>query len=302
VVGNKPGREQRTSVKGPPLTPEQTAARKAAAKQRRLLNEDFEHYLRTEDRAKRETVGPRAEYKGPSGTDYRAMPVTEQRLDSDQSKRVTDIIEKNLPKDIKVKSVDSFAELPKDVKDVIARDGIVEGAVHADTIRGFVTPNGDVYVVRGNHATVKELEATYVHEIIGHAGVDRLLGREGVLALAKRIEAQGGAMELAKKLGVEKEVAGAINDYAMSIQKLTDAKAPTEQIKKAIADMETQAVRELIAYTAEKRVDESFKQKAGRWLKELVGAVRAVLRKMGFTNLSDVSTSDIFNISSSVYN
>ena len=296
VIGPKAGREQRTNVKAPALTAEQVAARKAAAKQRKLLNEDFEHYLRTEDRAKRETVGPRAEYKGPSGTDYRAMPATEQRLDSDQSKRVTDIIEKNLPKDIKVKSVDSFAELPKDIKDVLARDGFVEGAVHADTIRGFVTPNGDVYVIRGNHATVKDLETTYVHEIIGHAGVDRLLGREGVLALTERIKAQGGAMELAKKLGVEKEVAGAINDYAMSIQKMTDAKAPTEQIKKAIDDMESQAVRELIAYTAEKRVDETFKQKAGRWLKELVGAVRDALRKMGFTNLADVSTSDIYNI------
>ena len=69
-----------------------------------------------------------------------------------------------------------------------------------------------------------------------------------------------------------------------------------EEIKKAIADMETQAVRELIAYTAEKRIDETFKQKAGRWLKELVGAVRAALRKMGFTDLADVSTSDIYNI------
>jgi hypothetical protein len=43
VIGPKAGRENRTSVKGPPLTPEQTAARKAAAKQRKLLNEDFEH-------------------------------------------------------------------------------------------------------------------------------------------------------------------------------------------------------------------------------------------------------------------
>jgi len=295
VLGNKAGRETTTKVKGVEKTAEEKELARIRAAHERAIAKSFEAYLEAEAPSRRGNI-TQAEYRGPSGTDFRIVKPTEQRLDSDQSKRVTDVIEKNLPKDIKVKSVDSFAELPKDVKDIIARDGIVEGSVHADTVRGFVTPNGDVYVVRNNHATVKDLETTYVHEIIGHAGVDRLLGHEGMRELAKRIEAQGGAMELAKKLGVEKEVEGALNDYAMSIQKLTDAKAPTEQIKKAIADMETQAVRELIAYTAEKRIDETFKQKAGRWLKELVGAVRAALRKMGFAELAEVSTADIYHI------
>ena len=295
VLGNKPEREQRTNVKTSALTPEQVAARKAAAKQRKLLNEDFEHYLRTEDRAKRENP-TQAEYKGPSGGVYRASPATEQRLDASESKRITDDIEKNLPKDIKVKSVESIANLPQEVKKALALDGFVEGSAQANTLRGFVTPTGEVYIIRGNHATAKELQVTYAHEIIGHAGVDRILGPEGVRELVKRIQAHGGAMELAKKLGVEKEVQGAINDYAMSVQKLTESKAPTEQIKKAIDDMESQVVRELIAYTAEKRIDENFKQKAGRWLKELVGAVRAALRKRGFAELAEVSTADIYHI------
>ena len=55
-----------------------------------------------------------------------------------------------------------------------------------------------------------------------------------------------------------------------------------------------QALREIIAHTSEARVTESFREKAGRWLKELVGMVRAGLREMGFKNLAELSTSDVF--------
>ena len=55
-----------------------------------------------------------------------------------------------------------------------------------------------------------------------------------------------------------------------------------------------QALREIIAHTEEARVTESFREKAGRWLKELVGMVRAGLRDMGFTKLPNLSTSDVF--------
>jgi hypothetical protein len=115
-------------------------------------------------------------------------------------------------------------------------------------------------------------------------------------ALVKRIQAQGGALELARKLGVEDQVKGALNDYALGIQKLKDSKASKADIDSATRDMETQAVRELLAYTAEKRVDETFKQKAGRWIKEVVGAIREALRRKGFADLSKATTSDIFSI------
>ena len=287
VIGPKAGRENRTRVKGERVT----------QKDRDLLAELSD--LAGLSKNVEESGIPGAyskQYPGRSGNDNRIAEFTGQRLDANESKRITDDIEKNLPKDIKVKSVESIADLPQEVKKGLALDGFIEGSAQANTLRGFVTPTGDVYVIRGNHATAKELQVTYAHEIIGHAGVDRILGPEGVRELVKRIQAHGGAMELAKKLGVEKEVQGAIHDQAMSLQKLIDSKASPEEIKKATADLETQAVRELIAYTAEKRVDENFKQKAGRWLKELVGAVRAALRKMGFAELAGVSTSDIYQI------
>jgi hypothetical protein len=288
-AGNKPEREQRTK----PLRVGKTVADKYDLKA--LFKEvEAESKIEYTDTFGGDEV---ATFRGRSGTDYRAeAPVAEKRIDAALAKQVSDAIEKNAPKDVNLKSVDTFAELPPAVKKLMERDGIVDGSAQSESVRGFVTPDGDVYVIRGNHESVKDMERTYVHEIIGHAGVDRILGKEGMEALTKRVNAQGGAMELARKLGVEDNVQGAMNDYALTISKMTRDGASKADIDKAIKDMETQAVRELLAYTAEKRVDENFKQKAGRWVQEVIGAVRAALRKMGLMEMSKVSTADIFNI------
>jgi hypothetical protein len=292
VAGNKPEREQRTK----PLRVGKTIAEKydlekdyAQARQNGQI--DDLKYTNNEDGTEVAT------FRGRSGTDYRAeAPVAGKRIDAALAKQVSDAIEKNAPKDVNLKSVDTYSELPASVKKLMERDGIVEGSTQSQSVRGFVTPDGDVYVIRGNHESVKDMERTYVHEIIGHAGVDRILGKDGMEALTKRMNAQGGAMELARKLGVDENVKGAMDDYALSIAKMTRDGASKETIDKALKDMETQAVRELLAYTAEKRVDENFKQKAGRWVQEVIGAIRAALRKMGFMELSKVSTADIYNI------
>jgi hypothetical protein len=283
VAGDKPPRKQATK----PLRVGKTAAEKYNIKE--LFKEGLEEYS---------ISGPyAAQYKGRSGINNRvAAPHTGERLDPAASKRTAESIEKNIPKDVKVSSVESFADLPDSVKKQMARDGITEGSPQAAAVRGFVTPDGEVYVIRGNHGSLKELERTYVHEIIGHAGVDRVLGKAGMEALVKRIQAQGGALELARKLGVEDQVKGALNDYALGIQKLKDSKASKADIDSATRDMETQAVRELLAYTAEKRVDETFKQKAGRWFRRLLARYVNWLRKHGFAELSKATTSDIYNL------
>ena len=291
AAGNKPGREQRVKPLRTGKTTSKTFLDKTYAEAKKNGQIDDLKYT--------DTFGgdEAATFRGRSGTDYRAeAPVTGNRIDAALAKQVSDAIEKNAPKDVNLKSVDTFAELPPAVKKLMERDGIVDGSAQSESVRGFVTPDGDVYVIRGNHESVKDMERTYVHEIIGHAGVDRILGKEGMEALTKRVNAQGGAMELARKLGVEDNVQGAMNDYALTISKMTRDGASKADIDKAIKDMETQAVRELLAYTAEKRVDENFKQKAGRWVQEVIGAVRAALRKMGLMEMSKVSTADIFNI------
>lgn len=290
VIGPKAGREQRTRVKGERVT----------QKDRDLLAElsDLAGLAKNVE----EPRAPGAysqQYTGISGNRYRAVLQKESRLDPILSKRVTDIIEKNVPKDVNVRSVESFAELPKDVKEVLARDGFEEGSKQAETVQGFATEKGDVYVIRGRHATLKELETTYVHEIIGHVGVDRILGKEGMEKLADRIRTQdGGAYELATKLGagVRKNFESSMADYTLAIEEMKRRGDPQSKIDAVIKEMDVKAAKELIAYTAELRVDENLRAKAGRWMKEIVGAVRQWLRDNGFAELSKVSTSDIYNI------
>ena len=59
-------------------------------------------------------------------------------------------------------------------------------------------------------------------------------------------------------------------------------------------EAQTQALRELIAHTAEATPTKSFLQKANDFLKAMVGALRAALRKMGLD--LDISTSDVYKL------
>jgi hypothetical protein len=148
------------------------------------------------------------------------------------------------------------------------------------TIRGAVMANGKVLIFAGNHKDIKDVNATIAHELIGHVGVDGLLGEEGMRALAKKIQkTENSVFELAKKLGVLDDVLGA---YAAARKRM-----PEE-------DSILAAVRELIAHVEEARPNRNMLQKANAFIKMLVGAVRAMLRKRGVD--LDISTSDIYKL------
>jgi len=234
-------------------------------------------------------------YDGISGNSYRIDKSSSGKLDKAEGQKVADEINKKLPKDVKLTYVHDFSELPEQERKDLARDGIVEGSKEATAVKGFVNDKGEVFLVGGHHDSVADLQKTAVHELIGHVGVDRVLGEKGMKDLADRIyNAHGGIEELAKKLGVLDAVKGTMDDYALRIKKMTEEGASKEAIDKMMTVGETQVVRELIAHTAEARVNESFKQKAGRWLKELVGAVRNWLRENGFAEFAKATDNDIF--------
>jgi hypothetical protein len=78
-----------------------------------------------------------------------------------------------------------------------------------------------------------------------------------------------------------------LNEMAGVANTLADMGKP-ESVQKL------QVLREIIAHTEEARVTAAFREKAGRWIKELVGMVRAGLRRMGMMETAKLSTSDIF--------
>jgi hypothetical protein len=291
IFGNKAGRETQTRVKGPEKSPEDRERARLERARAKDIKSSFDHYLESEKR------DPYEYYEGLSGIKLRAEKEAVSKINPEEALAVSEKIEKSVPKDVTVKSVAEFDDLPESIKDTLSLEGITEESGNTKTVRGFVTPEGEIYVIRGNHESAKDLEKTYVHEIIGHEGVDRILGEEGMKKLADRINGQKGSMEaLAKELDVLDQVQGALNDAALGIEQLTKKKASKEVIDKAMKDMETTAIRELIAYTSEKRVTENLPERVKRWLKELVGAVRAGLRSMGFFKASEMTTSDIYHL------
>lgn len=292
-LGNRPGREQRTQVKVD-LTEkqqQQQAELKALEKKR---NKDIEFYLKNSD------TQNYSHYDAMNDIKLRAVDdVSGPRVNAEAATTAAATLDKAAPKDVKVTSVGDYSELPARAKKLLAEAGIEEGSPREAMVRGFVAPDGEVFIVRNNHSSVKELERTYAHEIIGHAGVDRILGKEGMEKLSDRIRTQdGGAYELASKLGadVRKNFDGSMADYALSIEAMRRRGEPQAKIDEAIRDMDVKATQELIAYTAELRVDENLRAKAGRWMKEIVGMVRQWLRDHGFAELAKVTTSDIYNI------
>lgn len=291
TLGNKAGRETQARVKGPEKSTEDRERARLERARAKDIKSSFDHYLESEKR------DPYEYYEGLSGIKLRAEKEAVSKINPEEAMAVSEKVEKSVPKDVTVKSVAEFDDLPESIKDTLALEGITEESGNTKTVRGFVTPEGEIYVIRGNHESAKDLEKTYVHEIIGHEGVDRILGEEGMKKLADHINGQKGSMEaLAKELDVLDQVQGALNDAALGIEQLTKKNASKEVIDKAMKDMETTAIRELIAYTSEKRVTENLPERVKRWLKELVGAVRAGLRSRGFLKASEMTTSDIYHL------
>jgi len=158
---------------------------------------------------------------------------------------------------------------------------ILERGFNPAFTKGFVTENGDVVIVAGNHKTAGEVAETLAHEVTGHLGVEAVLGKEGMAALVKKITTQeGGVIELANKLGVGDDAHAA---YAAAL----NSGQTKEQALEA-------AVHEMIAHVAEKRPTKDFIAKANEFIKAMVGEVRAALRRMGIK--LDTSTSDIYKI------
>ena len=185
-------------------------------------------------------------------------------------------VEKKLPKNIKFKYFPTMGDVTTNILKEMSRQGI---DIFTTRIRGGVQPDGTVFVIGANHTDMTDLNKTIAHEFVGHYTFEGLLGENGMKNLLGRVDKSfGSVFQLATDLGV-----------------YDDAYAAFASAKKAglsDADGNLKALREVIAYTTEKRVDQNFLTKAKRWIQEMVGALRGALRKMGVD--LDLSTSDLF--------
>jgi hypothetical protein len=258
---------------------------------------------------------PRKERKKPLKTGVKKVDVTKQGLkaardveqearDAGVSREDYDFVQSNLEFGFKAREETAPAatgnvsqadvkrelaklKLPKGLKIVVfdklggsLAEKIAEAGHDPKKVRGGVLPDGTVIFVAENHTDLNDVKETIAHELIGHLGVEKLLGEAGMRALAKQIQkTENSVFELAKKLGVFDDV---LATYANSRR--------TKSEEDSVLD----AVRELIAHTEETTPTKNFLEKARDFIKAMVGAVRASLRKMGLE--LDISTSDIYKI------
>jgi hypothetical protein len=199
---------------------------------------------------------------------------TSKTVDSADAQKVIDGLK--LPENVKFVYAATTGKIPVRLLNMMAAEGVDP---NEGMVQGAVFSDGTVLVVGDQHADVTDLEKTIAHEIIGHYGVDTVIGLDKLNAYAKKTDVIALAEEIGGK-GLVAEVMQTVRSNA--------AMGRSEEVQKL------QALREIIAHTEEARITESFKEKAGRFMKELVGMVRAGLRAMGLQNAGALSTSDVF--------
>jgi hypothetical protein len=209
------------------------------------------------------------------GTAYRLREgEAAQVVDAGEAQKVIDGL--SLPDNVKFVYAPTPGQIPvrllkqMQLEGVDPTEGMVQGAVFSD---------GTVLVVGDQHTDVKDLEETIAHELIGHYGVDTVVGTERLNEFAKKTD----VIKLAEELGGKKLV----GEVLATVRANADL-GRSEEVQKL------QALREIIAHTEEARVTEAFRDKARRFLKEFVGMVREGLRKIGLKNLADASVSDVY--------
>ncbi|MFY9178645.1 MAG: hypothetical protein WAO12_02565 [Venatoribacter sp.] len=165
--------------------------------------------------------------------------------------------------------VQSFADLPSDVKRAIGLDGTGEGDFNA------LHYKGKSYIVADAMNTAVEVEQAVFHEHFTHGGLRAKYGRELGAKLDNMLFKIGGIEGVrlqAKKQGIDLKA----YETALANRPHMDA-----QTKKRILMEELLAHMSATTGTLKRR------------LEEVLGAIRQWLRDNGFAELSKLSTSDI---------
>ena len=280
VLGDRPGKAERKKPlkKGPEIE-----GRPDLEKAKKSMKKTFGEFAEVE---KIEKELPR-EYDASIGFNYkidtddfgnvfRLGSKEKSNVNLKETKRLAEDFKAKLPEGVKFEYADTAVELPDYVRRQISKE-------EADTMKGVVLKDGTIAVVGDKHLDMLDFEKTLAHEAVGHYGVDRLLGLEGLAKLAERIEAQpGGFIRMSKEMGVLNDVVAAIKDARKSEPNLT----PKQEMMVG--------VREMIAHFEEQRLDNrTFLQNAKRFINTLLGQFREWLRKNNLMELSGVKDGDL---------
>ena len=199
----------------------------------------------------------------------------ERQVDLNAAQKRADVITAKLAKSgIKMEYYRSLRDAPAKVQAALKYH-------NATGAKGMIFPDGTVAVFGDMHESMRDLEETIAHEVIGHYGVESALGPKGVQALTDKLfETDGLVYRVAEALGVWDEV------------RATEQSAIARGLN---ANQQRVAmVQELIAHTAEKRgVPAGLVDTLKRWVKLVVNAVRNMFGNNGMTDLTKATTKEI---------
>lgn len=173
---------------------------------------------------------------------------------------------------------ENFSQLPADVQ----RDAIAQGSGPFKA-KGAMK-NGKIYVLRRNHHSMADMEATVFHEVLGHAGTRKLLGPKFSQELNKLFIGLGGYSGL-EKIMAARGMSAQFHGYMDGVR----------QAKERNPDLWTDALaatvmtEEVFAHIAEQKGGQALRDR----LMALVGMVRDWLRNHGFAELASLGESDI---------
>lgn len=178
----------------------------------------------------------------------------------------------------KVTLVESFEDLPQNVQDEAKEQDAGErefkGALKA----------GHIWILRANHSTVEDIEATLFHELYGHYGARALFGNKWMQEINKLYASVGGwngvkAIAQARGIDLEHYRKGVLNWDG-------DKKIWRDPVM----------MEELLAHMAEQQVNPSLKRRIMDAVQRLVGQFRQWLRDKGFANLEKRGETDLLHL------
>jgi hypothetical protein len=216
----------------------------------------------------------------------------------DALKRLADIKKLTEKMGIKFEYYENMSQVPVRILKQMALQGI---ETMVTRVKGGVMPDGTVFVIAEHHNDMLDLEKTLAHELIGHYSFDSLLGKDGMLKLMLKLDKdlatkanENGIENLAERLGLLDQYNAAVAEtYAFYRKRLESGKMTEKEVRR---QAKIQGLKELVAYTMEKRVDKSWLAKASEFIKEMVRAFRMWLKGNGMSSLAKQTTNELFEL------
>lgn len=213
---------------------------------------------------------------------FRTGQQADAKLTPEQAQSVVDAFLDTAPAGLKskIKFYPSARDIPAKVMQELNNEGAIDD--DGSVVKGGVRSNGEIMIVGDAHENVADLLATLAHEVTGHYGVQKLLGDEGLNTLTSKLVDQGNVDDIARSLGLQ--------------DALDAARGTSETLGEEPRLANKRKVSEILAHLEERRPSETTLQKAGRFVRELMGAINAALTKMGLRSPYKITAADLSHI------